>query len=145
MKKQLIQKARGGKKGKKRKKVKKSTFDSSLPYMFAWPPSLIRTQSKALWQIFILCKCYKWVSIYPLLHNSDYGMLSKPPETQDTSQNLEQNQNLKFLKLLLVSSLVFNHRMFNFEESLDYWRPHPYRTLYGCTHQFQTHQARSET
>lgn len=62
-----------------------------------------------------------------------------------TSQNLEQNQNLKFLKLLLVSSLVFNHRMFNFEESLDYWRPHPYRTLYGCTHQFQTHQPRSET
>lgn len=107
---------------KKQNKGEKSTFDSSLPYMFAWPPCLVRTWSKALWQIFILCQCR--VSIYPLLHNSGYRMPSKPPETQDTSQNLKQNLNLNFLKLLSVSSLVFNHRMFNFEESLDYWMLH---------------------
>lgn len=126
MKNQFIQKVT--KKPNKTRRKKKgrggeSTFDSSLPYTLAWPPSLV-PWSKVLWQIFILCNCYKWVSINPRLHNSRYRMPSKPPATQDTSRILKQNQILKFLKLLSVSSLVFNHRMLNFEESLDYWILH---------------------
>lgn len=121
MKKQLIQKLRGKKNKTRGKKAHLTVvYHTCLHGHLVWLGPEVKHYGKYLFS----ASAIKWVSIYPLLHNSGYRMPSKPPETQDTSQNLKQNLNLNFLKLLSVSSLVFNHRMFNFEESLDYWMLH---------------------
>lgn len=92
----LKQTVRYEKKARRKKKGKKAhltvVYHTCLHGHLLWLGPEVKHNGKYLFS----ASAIKWVSIYPLLHNLGYGMPSKPPETQDTSQNLEQNQNLKF-------------------------------------------------